>query len=165
MERYKGVNILVRAFERCQERYPNIRLHLAGWGGLQSQLNQRCTENASIYYHGAVYGEEKARLFEDCDVVVVPSMWLEVFGIVVVEAFAYGKPVIASRIGGIPELVQEGRTGFLVTAEDEQALQRAMCMVASNPAVVTEMRGACFEAARGFSSEVVADAYLAMYHR
>lgn len=69
------------------------------------------------------------------DICIVPSIFAEPFGLTVVEAFAYGVPVIASAVGGIPEIVTAGVTGVLVPAQDPQALAEAMLTYASDPAL------------------------------
>jgi glycosyltransferase involved in cell wall biosynthesis len=82
---------------------------------------------------------------------VVPSLWYEGFPMVVVEAFAQGTPVIASRIGGLAEVVTDGKTGALAAPGDAAALRRRLVDVMGDPALLA----ACGQAARA--------AYLANY--
>ncbi len=72
----------------------------------------------NITFVGKVSGEEKNQLISSASALIVPSTCRETFGMVVVEAFAFGKPVIASRIGGLQELVRDGETGLLVEPGD-----------------------------------------------
>ncbi len=68
-----------------------------------------------------------------CSIALIPSIWSEPFGIVALEAMSMGKPIIASRIGGLPEIVVDKETGFLVPPGDEQALQGAIQYLLDNP--------------------------------
>jgi glycosyltransferase involved in cell wall biosynthesis len=70
---------------------------------------------------------------------VLPSIWYETFGLVLIEAFAAGMPVIASRIGGIPDLVEDGKTGLLVQPGDAADLADKMQWALENPERMAEM--------------------------
>ena len=70
---------------------------------------------------------------------VVPSIWKEMFGLVVIEAFANGLPVIASRIGALATLVEHEQTGLLVEPNDPQSLANAMAWVNERPEAMREM--------------------------
>jgi glycosyltransferase involved in cell wall biosynthesis len=76
---------------------------------------------------------------------VVPSVWPEPFGMVLIEAMVCGKPVIASRIGGIPEVVVDGETGFLVPPGDVGALREAMAHLLAHPELRVRMGKASLE--------------------
>jgi len=163
LEAAKGVDTLCSAFERLAARFPSLRLDVAGWGALEPSLRERYGTHPQIAFHGPVFGEEKARLLAGCHVVVVPSTWPEVFGNVIVEAYACGKPVIASRAGGIPESVCEGETGWLFPPGDLEALADAIRRVAEDPAGANGMAQACFAAARQYAVECVVGDYAALY--
>ena len=66
-----------------------------------------------------------------CDVIIVPSL-SEAFGRVVIEAMACGKPVVASRVGGIPEIVEDGKTGILIKPADDKAIADAVIRILSD---------------------------------
>ncbi len=85
----------------------------------------------------------------DYNICVVPSVFAEPFGLTVVESFAFGVPVIASAVGGIPEIVTTGKTGLLVPARDAKALAGAMLTYASNP----RLRRRHGEAARDYVTQ------------
>jgi glycosyltransferase involved in cell wall biosynthesis len=163
LEKAKGIEVLCKAFEVCTRRFPHLHLDIAGWGTLEPTLRQRYAKHPQVTLHGPVFGENKARLLAASDVLVVPSIWPEVFGIVITEAYAYGKPVIATRSGGIPELVKEGETGFLVPPRNLEALVDALSHVAENPETVHRMAPACFEVAQQYTLEHVTEEYLSVY--
>ncbi len=100
-----------------------------------------------------------------CDVQVVPSEWAEVFGNVIVEAYAFGKPVIASSSGGMPELIREGETGFLVPPGNVKALAAALERFVSTPELASLLRDACFSEAPAYAVETITDCYLRVYEQ
>jgi glycosyltransferase involved in cell wall biosynthesis len=163
LERIKGVDILCAAFERCVARFPDLHLDIVGWGTLENVLLQRYGNHPQITFYGPLFGESKSRMLETSDVLVVPSVWPETFAIVIVEAYARGVPVIATHSGGIPELVEEGQTGFLVPPGDITALAEAICRVAANPDTVQQMSAACLEMGRRFTPELVNKTFLSIY--
>ena len=79
------------------------------------------------------------------------------------EIVRIGKPVIAARIGGMPELVRPGQTGLLVEPGDVAGLQEALCVLAADRARTQAMAPACAAAARAYTLEAVADGYLSAY--
>ena len=105
----------------------------------------------------------KSDLLAAADALVVPTISQEVFGIVIVEAYAHGTPVLASTTGGIPEIVREGETGFLVEPGDVDRLAEKLVWAADHNAVLRGMRPACLAVARAYTEEAVTAAYLAVY--
>ena len=79
---------------------------------------------------GGLLDEDLVGLYQACNVVVLPASWMtddvEGFGIVLVEAAAAGKPVVATRVGGIPDAVEDGKTGFLIEPGDYEGLSDAV---------------------------------------
>jgi glycosyltransferase involved in cell wall biosynthesis len=94
---------------------------------------------------------------------VVPSTIREAFGVVALEAMAAGKPVIASEIGGLPTLVEDGVTGLLVTPGDEEALRRAMQHLLDNPELGTRMGATAKDRAQAYAPERYAERIEAIY--
>jgi glycosyltransferase involved in cell wall biosynthesis len=163
LEKSKGVDLLCTVVDRVAHKRPNLRLDIVGWGDLESQLQQAYGDHPNICLHGSVFGKEKESLIANADILVVPSVWSEVYGLVITEAYVFGKPVIASRAGGMPELVREGETGFLVEPGDVAALQQVIEHVYENRHFVSEMEEACFAAARQYSFEKQTEQYLEAY--
>lgn len=97
------------------------------------------------------------------DVLVVPSLVRESFGRVVIEAYAHGVPVIGASRGGIRELVEEGRTGFLFDPEHLGDLRNSMQRCIEDPALLRGMRVACLEKAGDFLPENIVGEYLEVY--
>lgn len=127
----KGFDVLIKAFSSLQPRLHEVYLIIAGDGQEATALKQQAaTLGDRVRFPG--YTAQTAPLFAVADLVVVPSRQ-EGQGIVPLEAMAAGRTVIASRVGGLVETVQEGRTGLLFPVEDAQALSAAMETLLNDP--------------------------------
>lgn len=131
----KGAHVLLRAFERAA--IPGARLRVWGravpWLGANGYEQELARHPAwRDAYQGEIAPDRIAEAFAQIDVLVVPSLWNENSPLVVHEAFLTGTPVIASRMGGIPELVRDGENGLLVPPGDERALGEALVRIAGD---------------------------------
>jgi len=108
IEKLKGLATLVDAVTQTGHR-----LKIAGSGDWSDQLQRRIQDQTNIDYVGFKTGSELSHLIARARAVVVPSEWYENCPMSLLEAKAYGKPIIGARIGGIPELVRDGIDGFL----------------------------------------------------
>ena len=109
---HKGTDLLVRAFRGLRD--PSLRLHLAGAGPLVDQCRALAGDDARITFHGFVSGAARQALLDQADCLVLPSRWPDNYPVSIEEAFQAGPVVVASRIGGIPEMVHDGVNGLLV---------------------------------------------------
>jgi glycosyltransferase involved in cell wall biosynthesis len=104
-----------------------IPLRVAGTGPMEANLNQMAEKDGgSIILEGHCGGAKLADLYRNAAFVVVPSEWYENAPMSILEAFAYGKPVVGTRIGGIPEMITEGKHGYLVDPESPEQLRAAI---------------------------------------
>lgn len=127
----KGVDHLLAAVARVRERMP-ARLRIAGDGPDRSRLESLALAvGADVEWLGAI--DDVPGFWRDCDIAVVPSNGVESFSMATLEAMACGKPVVASRVGAIPELVVDGTTGTLITPGDVGAVARAVIAYAERP--------------------------------
>jgi len=108
--------------------------------------------------------DDMAVLFGLATVVVLPSL-AESFGLVVIEAMSLGKPVVAARTGGIPELIDDGRTGWLVPPADARALAEALTRVLQDPTAADVVARAGRKNAERFGLERMVRGYEAVYRR
>lgn len=113
----KGGEVLIRAMKNLLQRIPDVRLLIAGDGPDKSIL-QKCVRELNltecVEFLGYVANEDLHSLWRVADVLAVPSLWEEPFGIVAAEALAAGVPVVATRGGGLEEIVEDQRSGYLV---------------------------------------------------
>lgn len=122
--RTKGIEFMISAFKSIKEK--NIKLVICGSGELDEFVKEQCKEDDRIIYMGRVEGNEKRNVFQQSDVLFIPSIWNEPFGMVILEAYANAMPVIASNVGGIPEIVIDGITGVVVPSGNNEELRRAI---------------------------------------
>ncbi len=92
-----------------------------------------------VIFHGHLIGESLAETWAKCHVTVLPSVCLEVFGLVIPESFSLGRPVIVTDSGGPSELVRSGVDGFIVPPNDAEALAAAMQRFVDGPELVSKM--------------------------
>lgn len=124
---------------------PGARLALVGDGPARPALEAHFAGTNTVFM-GYLQGEALAQAYASADVFVFPSA-LETFGLVVLEAFASGLPVVAARVGGVPEVVEEGRTGYTFAVGDTAAMIEGVRQIAAS----RERRAAMGQAARAFA--------------
>jgi glycosyltransferase involved in cell wall biosynthesis len=146
VQSYKGPEVLIRAFRRLAG--PSLRLHIAGEGPALDGCRTLAAGDPRIRFYGFVVGEERTRLLSTADCVVLPSLWPENSPVTIQEAFQFGPVVIASRIGGIPEMVREGVNGLLVEPGDEGAVAAAIERLRTLPQLAATLRASAMETAR-----------------
>jgi 1,4-alpha-glucan branching enzyme len=137
----KGVKVAVQALATLSRRGKRVQLVIAGDGPQRAQLEQEAHElgiASHITFLGSVPHETVRRLMRESRFVVVPSYW-EAFGMVCVEAMAEARAVVATRTGGIPEIVLDGTTGILVEPDDAESLANGIARLFDDPAGADEM--------------------------
>jgi glycosyltransferase involved in cell wall biosynthesis len=154
----KGQDVAVEAARRLESALPELRLLLAGDGPLRAALEG----NARVLLPG--YLEDRETFFAALDIFLMPSR-SEGWGLAALEAMAHGLPVIASRIGGLPEIVESGETGWLVPPDDPAALADAIALAARNRETLRESGVRARERARRFSLQETAAKTEAFYLR
>jgi glycogen(starch) synthase len=159
----KGFDVLLRAF--AEAHLPEHDLLLAGDGperpaleALASALNL----GARVQFVGRADRPTAVSLFQGCDFFVLPSR-MEPQGIVNLEAMAAGKAVVASRVGGVPDIVLDNETGLLVPGEDVPALASAITRLAADSALRQTLGDAGRKRAQGFDWSAIAAQYLEIY--
>lgn len=135
LEEAKGVRLLMSAWDRFCALSPDaeLRLLIAGTGSLEREVAGWAATRPSVDVVGHVPSVRCAELMAEARAVVVPSLWQEAFGLVVVEAMAAGTPPIAFEHGSFAELITPGRDGVLVPPGDTEALARVLADVAADP--------------------------------
>jgi glycosyltransferase involved in cell wall biosynthesis len=133
----KGLWTLVHAFEKLAP----ARLKIVGTGPMESELSTYILEKKleNIEMVGFRVGKEKAELLNGASFSIIPSEWHENFPVVALESYASAKPIVASRMGGLPSIVAEGETGLLFTAGDSDQLADKARYMFSNPSESVRM--------------------------
>ncbi|MDD5043044.1 MAG: glycosyltransferase [Patescibacteria group bacterium] len=133
----KGLPILLKAIKGL----PEVNLKIAGAGPEEQRIKKIIIKEKieNVEMVGFKTGQELAELIKNSIGVVMPSLWYENYPYSILESFAYGKPVVASDLGGIPELVKENITGLLFTAGDFSELRDKIKSLYSQPRLAEEM--------------------------
>lgn len=170
----KGAEYALRALAALRGEGRPLALKLAGWGAQRSELERLARDLGvadAAEFLGAVPAGEVARLYAKAAVLLMPAVtdWKgeqEGFGMVLVEAMRSGLPVVASRSGGIPDVVRHGETGLLVPERDPAALAGAVARVLDDPALAARLAAAARAAVdASFSPGAVARTFDAVYRR
>jgi glycosyltransferase involved in cell wall biosynthesis len=126
---WKGIEVLLRAFALLRDRFPETRLTLVGGGDAvedHRSLAERLGVADAVTFTGPLRGDDLVSAYQNASVVVLPSRTeAESFGLVLVEGMACERPVVGSRIGGIPAVIDDGTTGLLVRPDDPADLAEA----------------------------------------
>jgi glycosyltransferase involved in cell wall biosynthesis len=160
----KGVRVVLQALAGLP-RSADFELVIAGRGPLEEEVRQAASTDARLRFAGYVSGEAKRELLDSTHYLLIPSLWYENAPVSVIEAAAHGVPVVASRIGGLPEFVHDGRTGFLFEPGDATALAAIMQGLLDGTAVLAGQAEACRALARRHTVDRMVETYLEHYQR
>jgi len=163
----KGHRDLFEALRLLADRHPCLRVVVVGNGPDLPNLRKDVAEKGlgrRVIFTG--FRDDVNNTMATLDIVVVPSIWPEPSSPAILQAMALGKPVIATRVGGTPELVLDGETGLLAPASDPAALAEAVSRLADSPQLRHDMGEAGrARAAAHFSMSHMIDQVEALYRR
>jgi glycosyltransferase involved in cell wall biosynthesis len=158
----KGIETLIRAVNAGDPR----RLKIIGDGPMRSQLQAlvRSRGLQNVEFTGSLGGKALQKQVLGAEFVVVPSEWYENSPLVIYEAFTMGKPVVGARIGGIPELIEHGKDGFLFEAGNSGDLRKTIRIFFDHPGLASRMgRAARVKAEKTFKPEIHYDRLMRLY--
>ena len=136
----KGFDLLLAATCLLKETIPDLQVLIVGDGPRRPFLEDVAERLGILNQVHFVGGVEDIRVpLTLMDVFVFPSRWPEAFGLTLIEAMAAGKPVVATRMGAVPEIVRDGQDGFLVDSEDIQALAQNVTRLIKEPALAERL--------------------------
>lgn len=167
----KGVEVLIRALPRILRARP-VRLTIVGEGSWEEKIRKTvaaCEMESRVRFTGHISRHELRKLYAACDMFVLPAVVdskgdTEGLGVVLLEALRFARPVVASAVGGIPDIVEPAVSGWLVPPDDPQALAAAVLEAAANPEEARRigLSGQC-RMERYFSWERIVDELLKTY--
>ncbi|GAB2706091.1 glycosyltransferase family 4 protein [Mucilaginibacter koreensis] len=135
----KGVYVLLNACEILQQKGLDFECHFIGdWFNITEdtfgkEIEQRGLAGR-IFAHGKQYGEQKFKHFQDADIFAFPTYYEnETFGLVNLEAMQFALPVISTPVGGIPDIIRDNKTGFIVPCNDAAAVAGKLELLIANP--------------------------------
>lgn len=165
----KGAEVLLKAFALVVHQIPEAKLLLVGDGSEREALKQKINDlniTANVFMPGLVSRLETEKLFSTAWVQVVPSLWPEPFGTVVIEAMMRGTAVVVSASGGLPEIVKNNDTGLVVPSKNYEALAAALLQILHNREWAERMGKRAREVAKTqYSHDIYVDRFLEKYQK
>jgi len=163
----KGFDLALNAFASIIVRFPKARLIISGDGPARRDLERQAETlgvKDAVEFTGWISPDKVSDLINAATVIVVPSRWAEPFCLVAVQAAQMSRPTVATRVGGLPEVVLHHETGLLVEKEDSDQLAEAIVFLLEHPDMAEQMAlAARNRAQRVFNLKRCVDAYDAMY--
>lgn len=163
LSREKGVLTLIKAMKEL-----DLHLKIAGGGPMESEYRKYVKDKKinNVSFEGFKSGDKLRDLYIHAAFIVVPSEWYENLPMTIMESFAAGKPVLAANIGGIPEMVIHGATGFLFRPGDHQELRKKIQYLITNPSLIIKMgKNARKKVKKEYNPENHYEQLMAVYER
>jgi glycosyltransferase involved in cell wall biosynthesis len=164
----KGVENLLYAMSIVVKENSKVKLAIIGDGSEKArliELTKKLGINKNVTFMGFVDFDDLPKYYSTCDIFVLHSLY-ELFGIVLVEAMACGKPVISTKVGAIPEIVDHGKTGFLVEPKNPKQLAEAILKLASDEKLRNKLGSEGRRKAREkYDWDIIVDKYLHEYEQ
>jgi glycosyltransferase involved in cell wall biosynthesis len=154
---WKGLPTLLEAHDQVRQRFPEVRLLVAGAGPEEHRVSR-----PGIIH--LPFQQDLGSVWKEIDIAVVPSTQPDPFPRSVIEAMSWAKPVIGSAAGGIPEAIEDGKTGYLFPPGDAVALATRICSLLATPSRIDQMgRAARARCEQRFSASIQAVRVNAIY--
>jgi glycogen(starch) synthase len=165
----KGFDVALAAFARVCNQFPDLHLIVAGDGPERAKLQEHAVGLSiadRVRFTGWVAPEAVPELINSTAMLVIPSRWQEPFGLIALEAAFLAKPIVATRVGGLPEIVEHEKSGLLVEPESSGALAEAMAHLLTHPEAARRMgEAARSRAQERFAWEAYVDSHDALYRK
>lgn len=160
----KGQRYLIEAFAVIAREYPKACLLIVGSGELLSQLqglSRRLGFESQVRFEG--FRSDVERFYRQMDIYVLPSL-LEHFPLSVLEAMSFGKPIIATNVGGVPEIVKDGETGILINSGSAEQIAKALNALIIDKEMCNRLGAQAQKLVKEqYSIEKMAEAYIKVY--
>lgn len=167
MEKRKGLKYLLQAYSKLKWEHPGIRLIIVGPGNPGKENYRIMSERniQDVVFVGRVTDEQKRRYFQTADIFCAPNTGKESFGIVLCEAMASGRPVVASDIPGFDSVVTSGNEGLLVPPKDVEAFYLALKKLVESPSLRFSMGERGLNSVKAYSWDNVMPKIVDCYHQ
>ncbi|MFH1331847.1 MAG: glycosyltransferase family 4 protein [archaeon] len=150
----KGVEYLIEAMPEIQKEVKEARLRVIGGGSERKKLQKRAKElGINAEFTGKLRPEQVLEQYNKAQLLVMPSVWMEQFGMVGIEAMATGLPVVGSDIGGIPDWLIDGETGHLVRPKDSKDIAEKTAKILKDKKLWEEMSKKALKRAQRYNEE------------
>lgn len=165
LAKVKGVNLLLEAIPIVKKFVSDVHVYIAGSGPDESKLRRLVKEldiEENVEFLGFVQGDRKYSYFKSVDIFVLPSLW-ESAPLVLPEAMMCGRPIVTSNVGGIPDMVENGKTGLLFELGNVEQLAEKLTILLQNRELREEMGEAGAEKMKEFTWEKIAEKTVGVY--
>lgn len=138
----KGLQYLIKSMPKIIKQFPESKLHIVGDGSEKTKYETIVKDlrlQNNIIFHGKVPNEKVINFYKKSFLFIMPSICIETFGLVGLEAMASGLPVIGSNIGGIPEWLEDGKTGFLVEPGNIEQISNNIIRILSDEKLANDL--------------------------
>lgn len=161
LNRIKGVQVLIKAFRKIESN--RVRLHIYGKGIDEAEFKEMASDDPRIIFHGYLERDLLLESYQKTNLAVLPSICYDNSPMMIYESLTNSTPVIASRIGGIPELIEDDQNGYLFTAGDADELQEILEGLINDPQSLTQLEKGAYESAAQYSMENYLHAFEDIY--
>ena len=168
LEKRKGLDYLLKAYQKVKKEFPGLRLIIVGPGTrLRRKYERWIRRNRlnDVVFEGYVPHDELPRYYKTADIFCSPATGRESFGIVLLEAMAVGKPIVATNIEGYAGVMTHGQEGLLVEPKDDKALAQALASLINDEPLRQQMAARGMLTAQQYSWEKIARRVLDYYMR
>jgi len=168
IEHYKGVGLFLKVLREILSIFPDLKVYFVGEGrdkNKYSQLVNKWGLDKSIHFTGWLSSDDLKLLYEKASILVVPSVWPEPFGRVVIEGMANKCLIIGSNAGSLPELIKDGYNGYLFQHNDEIHLFKKLKFLLENQEKLQSVRENAFQFAHKFENSKISREYLNFYEK
>jgi len=160
---HKGVHVLIDSFKHFE--LESARLHIVGHGDDMPLFKSMAGDDKRIRFYGFLPKEQLRLLYGTVDVAVVPSICYEIFGLIIPECYEYGVPVIGSRSGAIPELIQDGYNGLTFEVGDVAGLTSALRNLSEDETLLETLSKNALASSRDYNMDVHIERIERVYER
>lgn len=165
IEEHKGVLFLIENFKKTMRRLTtqDVRLYIVGHGSKIEEAKNLARDSSQIIFLGKVSREDLPSIFNQTDLMIVPSLCYENSPTVIFESFSYGVPVLASDIEGVAELIKDGVNGFTFATSDSASLTKKLIFCLENREKIDQMREAARASVDGLDLNSYLDKVISLY--
>ncbi|MHA1705620.1 MAG: glycosyltransferase family 4 protein [Promethearchaeota archaeon] len=158
---------LLKGFKKVIKKYPNIKLQIVGDGSLKGYLEVFCRRNnlsSKVVFEGKKAHKETLKIISESTIFVLTSIQ-EGLPTALIEAMALGKPVVATNVGGIPEVIRHRINGILVPPQSPKAVSEALDKLITSPALREKLSTAAAESVKNYTWSKIAEQYKRIYSK
>ena len=167
LEHIKGMDLVIPAFVEVRKRFPDVQLLVVGDGSLRAAMEQQAMAlgcDDAVTWAGRQPQESLPQYYGEMDIVLMPSR-SEGFGLTAIEAMACGCVVVASDVGGLPEVVRDGVCGLLHRSEDVKDMAEKICSLIASPELYRSLQKNALQHVQKFSFQRYAKLILNLYDK